>query len=96
MQKSESKELNTRRNIVKDWTSGNIFKNLLLLSWPMIISNIMAMIGPTIDMIWVGRLGPDAIAAVGVSGIIVMFVMTAMMGVAIGARAIGILGRKVV
>jgi Na+-driven multidrug efflux pump len=32
-------------------------------------------------MIWVGRLGPDAIAAVGVSGMIVMFVMTAMMGV---------------
>lgn len=46
------------------------------------------MAGPTIDMIWVGRLGPDAIAAVGVSGMIVMFIMTVMMGVAIGARAL--------
>lgn len=46
------------------------------------------MIGPTIDMIWVGKLGPDAIAAVGISGMIVMFVMTSMMGISIGARAL--------
>ncbi len=88
MQKSESGQNKAGRQPVKDWTRGNIFKNLLLLSWPMIISNTMAMVGPTIDMIWVGRLGPDAIAAVGVSGIIVMFVMTAMMGIGIGARAL--------
>ncbi len=88
MQKPESGPAGARNRPVKDWTSGNIFKNLLLLSWPMIISNTMAMIGPTIDMIWVGRLGPDAIAAVGVSGMVVMFVMTAMMGIGIGARAL--------
>ncbi|MBN1906254.1 MAG: hypothetical protein JW927_14275, partial [Deltaproteobacteria bacterium] len=88
MQDTEIKKSGAGERVVKDWTRGNIFKNLLLLSWPMIISNIMMMIGPTIDMIWVGRLGPDAIAAVGVSGMIVMFVMTAMMGVAIGARAL--------
>lgn len=72
----------------KDWTRGNIFRNLILLSWPIIISSVVTMIGPTIDMIWVGKLGPDAIAAVGISGMVVMFVMTAMMGVAIGARAL--------
>jgi putative MATE family efflux protein len=88
MQETALKKTGAADRIVKDWTRGSIFKNLLLLSWPMIISNIMAMIGPTIDMIWVGRLGPDAIAAVGVSGMVVMFVMTAMMGVAIGARAL--------
>jgi putative MATE family efflux protein len=88
MQKLESDKSDAGIRGVKDWTRGSILKNLLLLSWPMIISNIMAMTGPTIDMIWVGRLGPDAIAAVGVSGMIVMFVMTAMMGVAIGARAL--------
>lgn len=88
MQDTEIKKSGAGERVVRDWTRGNIFKNLLLLSWPMIISNIMMMIGPTIDMIWVGRLGPDAIAAVGVSGMIVMFVMTAMMGVAIGARAL--------
>ncbi len=88
MQKSEVIKNAPGNKEVKDWTSGSIFKNLLLLSWPMIISNIMAMLGPTINMIWVGRLGPDDIAAVGVSGMIVMFVMTVMMGVSIGARAL--------
>jgi putative MATE family efflux protein len=88
MQDIEIKKSDAGERVVRDWTKGNIFKNLLLLSWPMIISNIMMMVGPTIDMIWVGRLGPDAIAAVGVSGMIVMFVMTAMMGVAIGTRAL--------
>lgn len=87
MNEQEKDTLSGKRK-VKDWTSGSILKNLLLLSWPLIISHIMMMTGPTIDMIWVGRLGPDAIAAVGVSGIVVMLVMTAMMGVAIGARAL--------
>ncbi|MFC1495019.1 MATE family efflux transporter [Thermodesulfobacteriota bacterium] len=88
MEKQEAKNPVERKRKVKDWTRGNIFKNLLLLSWPLIISHIMMMTGPTIDMIWVGKLGPDAIAAVGVSGIIVMVVMTAMMGIAIGSRAL--------
>ena len=88
MKKPEAGKSSAGKRSVKDWTKGSILRNLLLLSWPMIVSNIMGMIGPTIDMIWVGRLGPDAIAAVGVSGIIVMFIMTAMMGVAIGARAL--------
>jgi len=88
MEEQETQNPVERKRKVKDWTRGNIFKNLLLLSWPMIISNIMAMTGPIIDMIWVGKLGPDAIAAVGVSGMVVMFVMTAMMGVSIGARAL--------
>ena len=87
MNEQEKDPLNGGRK-VKDWTKGSILKNLLLLSWPLIISHIMMMTGPTIDMIWVGKLGPDAIAAVGVSGIVVMLVMTAMMGVAIGARAL--------
>jgi len=87
MNEQEKDTLRGKRK-VKDWTKGSILKNLLLLSWPLIISHIMMMTGPTIDMIWVGKLGPDAIAAVGVSGIVVMLVMTAMMGVAIGARAL--------
>ena len=45
------------------------------------------MIGPTIDLIWVGKLGPAAIAGVGVSGMIVMLVNAAMMGLYQGMRA---------
>ncbi len=88
MHQKDNKNAGPKERAVKDWTRGSIFKNLLHLSWPLIISNVMSMIGPTIDMVWVGRLGPDAIAAVGVAGIVVMFIMTAMMGVSIGTRAL--------
>ncbi len=78
----------------RDWTQGNIFKNLLLISWPMAVTQTAMSLGPTIDMIWVGRLGQSAVAAVGVSGVVVMLVMGIMMGFTTGmlaliSRAIG-------
>lgn len=45
------------------------------------------MLGPTIDLIWVGRLGTAAIAGVGVSGMVVMLVNSMMMGLFMGLRA---------
>ena len=54
--------------LMRDWTQGSIVGNLLRLSWPMVISNSLMMLGPTIDMIWVGKLGSAAIAGVGVAG----------------------------
>ena len=45
------------------------------------------MLGPTIDMIWVGKLGSASMAAVGVAGIAVQLMMGAMMGLMMGMRA---------
>jgi len=45
------------------------------------------MVGPTVDMIWVGRLGSASIAGVGVAGIAVMLVQSALMGLFMGLRA---------
>ncbi|MBW1764608.1 MAG: MATE family efflux transporter, partial [Deltaproteobacteria bacterium] len=67
---------------------GSIIQNLLMLSWPMMISQFLNMIGPTIDMIWVGKLGTAPIAGVGVGGMVVMSMMAAMMGLGVGTRAI--------
>ncbi|OGN88453.1 MAG: hypothetical protein A2Z74_07625 [Chloroflexi bacterium RBG_13_46_9] len=72
----------------RDWTQGSIFKNLLLLSWPMAVTNTLMMLGPTIDMIWVGKLGSGSIAGVGVAGTAVQLVMGAMMGLTAGMRAL--------
>ncbi len=71
-----------------DWTQGSIIGNLMKLSWPMMVSSSLNMLGPTIDMIWVGKLGSAAIAAVGVAGIGVQLLMSAIMGLAMGMRAI--------
>jgi len=71
----------------RDWTKGSIFRNLLSLSWPMVVSATMMMLGPTIDMIWVGKLGAASIAGVGVAGMAVMVVNSARMGLTTGTRA---------
>ncbi|MFC1954882.1 MATE family efflux transporter [Chloroflexota bacterium] len=71
----------------RDWTKGSIIRNLLSLSWPMIINEALWSLGFIIDMIWVGKLGSAPIAAVGVAGIIVMVSMTAIFGLSVGARA---------
>ena len=72
----------------RDWTKGSTARNLLSLSWPMIINESLWAIGFTIDMIWVGKLGAAPIAGVGVAGIIMMVMMTAMFGLSMGTRAI--------
>jgi len=46
------------------------------------------MIGPTIDMIWVGKLGAASIAGVGVAGMVVILLNSARMGLNTGTRAI--------
>jgi putative MATE family efflux protein len=71
----------------RDWTQGSTVRNLLSLAWPMIISQSLNMLGPTIDMIWVGKLGSASIAGVGVAGIAVGLVMSAMTGLMMGMRA---------
>jgi len=71
----------------RDWTKGSITRNLLSLSWPMLISNALRMIGPTIDMIWVGKLGAASIAGVGLASIAVFVMMSGRQGINTGMRA---------
>ncbi|MFC1953684.1 MATE family efflux transporter [Chloroflexota bacterium] len=76
-----------RRRTDRDWTKGSVIRNLLSLSWPAVVTQSLNMLGPTIDMIWVGKLGAAAIAGVGVSGMVVMMINSARMGLATGTRA---------
>ena len=73
--------------IHRDWTKGSIIRNLLTLSWPIMVGDSLNMLGPTIDLIWVGRLGVASIAGVGVAGMAVTLVMTGRMGLNMGMRA---------
>jgi putative MATE family efflux protein len=72
----------------KDWTQGSIISNLWGLSWPIMITQLVMTLGPTIDMIWVGKLGTSAVAGVGISGMVVMLMNTARMGLQMGTRAV--------
>jgi Na+-driven multidrug efflux pump len=72
----------------RDWTQGSVVRNLWSLSWPLMIGASLNQIGPTIDMIWVGRLSAAAIAGVGVGGMAVMMMNSVLMALAMGSRAI--------
>lgn len=58
------------RNMMKtiDLTNGSIFKGLTRIAVPIIGTSFMQMAYSLIDMIWVGRLSSDAVAAVGTAG----------------------------
>jgi putative MATE family efflux protein len=71
----------------RDWTKGSIFRNLLSLSWPLIISNVLTSTGPIIDMIWVGKLGSAAVAGVAVAYLLVTLLDALKMGLDMGTRA---------
>jgi putative MATE family efflux protein len=71
----------------RDWTQGSIINNLMTLYWPMLIASFLNMLGPTIDMIWIGRLGAASIAGVGVSGIAITVANALIAGVFTGTGA---------
>jgi len=80
---------NARREVVleRDWTKGSIVRNLLSLSWPMIVLESLWVVGMTLDMIWVGRFGAAAIAGVGVATTAVVLAVSAKAGLDAGMRA---------
>jgi len=78
-----SSGMNNSRNL----TEGSIVKNLLYLSWPMIISDTLNTIGPTIDMLWLGRIGASSIAGVGIAGMVQIIMMLGMWGLNTGLKA---------
>ena len=68
-----------------DLTRGSLFGHLLRLSVPIIFSYILQDAFNIVDMIFVGRLGPGAIAAVGVSGNLLRLIGVFSLGVSTGA-----------
>lgn len=68
---------------------GNIFKQLLYFSVPLIIGNLFQQLYNTVDSIVVGNfIGDNALAAVNSSGAIVNLLVSFFMGLAIGAGVV--------
>lgn len=82
--------------VEKDWTEGNPVRNILALSWPIMISDGLRIIGPTIDMIWIGKLGAASVAGLGLGGMFNLIVMFGVMGINTGMMALiaRFMGRK--
>jgi putative MATE family efflux protein len=53
----------------------------------MIIMESLFVVSQVWDMVWIGRLGPESIAGVGVANIVIMLVMSMDFGLIVGVRA---------
>jgi putative MATE family efflux protein len=69
-------------------------RQLFNLAWPSLIENLLQTMLGFVDLVFVGQLGADAIAGVGLGNQLMMLLQVAFMGLAVGnqalvARAIG-------
>src|SRR3989454_767423 len=71
-----------------DYTAGSIGRAIVLLAIPMVLEMGMESIFAVVDVFWVSRLGPDAVATVGLTESIMTLVYTAAMGLSIGVAAV--------
>ena len=75
-------------NLKRDLTEGSILKNIWVLALPMVIEMVMQSTFNIIDLFWVGKLGPAAIAAVSLAGVILMVYFSIIMGIATSSSAL--------
>ena len=74
---------------MNDFTEGKIAKRLLLFSVPMLIGNLFQQMYSVVDMIVVGRyVGGDALAAVGVSMNVAVFIISILTGLTTGSSVV--------
>jgi len=72
----------------RNLTSGSIYQNIWMLALPMMIGNFLHTAFNVVDMIFIGKLGPEAIAAISLCGMILMLIITLLVGIGIGTTAI--------
>ncbi len=70
----------------KDLTGGNILKQLISLSLPIMATSFMQMAYNLTDLIWIGRLGSGAVASIGTAGFFVWFGNALLFSTKIGAE----------
>src|SRR5213080_5095725 len=85
-----------RGRMMKDLTQGSVTTHLLHMSAFMAVSMFVQTLYLLADLYWVGSLGKEAIAAVGVAGNLTMIVLalTQMLGVGTTALISHAAGRK--
>lgn len=71
-----------------DYTSGSIREDVILLAIPMILELSLESIFAVVDIFFVSKLGPSAVATVGLTESVITIVYSLAMGLSIAATAI--------
>src|SRR5215471_489943 len=71
----------------QDFTAGNLNRAILLLAVPMVLEMVLESLFAVVDVGWVGRLGADAVAAVGLTESMLSLVFSVGMGLSLSTTA---------
>jgi putative MATE family efflux protein len=71
----------------QDFTEGSLTRGIALLAIPTILEMVMESTFGVVDAFWVARLGPNAMAAVGLTEAVVVLVFAIAIGLAMAATA---------
>jgi putative MATE family efflux protein len=71
----------------QDFTKGSLNRAIFLLAVPMVLEMFLESVFAVVDVFWVARLGPDALAAVGLSETLLILVYGVALGLGLSATA---------
>src|SRR4030088_2502936 len=71
----------------RDYTSGPIGRAILLLEIPMVLEMVLESVFAVIDVFWVSKLGPDAVATVGITESMLALIYAVAIGLSMAAAA---------
>jgi putative MATE family efflux protein len=71
----------------QDFTSGSLNRAILLLAIPMVLEMVLESLFAVVDVFWVGHLGANAVATVGLTESLLLMVFAIGMGVSLSTTA---------
>ncbi len=75
------------RGVERDYTTGSLGRAVLLLAVPMVLEMAMQSVFEVVDVYFVGRLGPAAVAILGLADSLLGLVFALSLGLSMGAAA---------
>src|SRR5438552_1797858 len=71
----------------QDFTAGNLNRAIFLLAVPMVLEMVLESLFAVVDVFWVGRLGANAVATVGLTESMLSLVFAVAMGLSLSTTA---------
>ena len=71
----------------QDYTTGSLNRAILLLAVPMVLEMVLESLFAVVDVLWVGRLGANAVATVGLTESMLSLIFSVAMGLSLSTTA---------